>query len=168
MSTGNETECCWLARHTHGVDHVKECHLYYADPQARELRKAATFTARYGPEETTGEHTLAKLADNPYGGVTKEQAVKAVDSFKAEYPHFFGAPGNQFGGVPGLPVSSADTGAAAYSNQYLRDMAANPQDAVPAPAPARRGWTPTAGEIGLSLGIVGFIVFIFCFLVIAY
>jgi hypothetical protein len=52
--------CCWMGRHTNGADHVRMCEHHRGTP------------------ETTGEHTLAKLADNPYGGVTGEEALSRL------------------------------------------------------------------------------------------
>lgn len=34
--------------------------------------------------------------------------------------------------------------------------------------PPKRGWTPTKGELGIAMGIVLFIIVIFCFIVVAY
>jgi hypothetical protein len=105
--------CCWMAKHTGGDDHVRMC------PNFR---------------ETTGEHTKAKLADDPYTGVIAGmEAMKAAAWSTSQFSQHTGS------AIPGVPSSE---------ERYA-------QHAAP-----RRPWSPTHKELAVCLAIVGVILLV--------
>jgi len=68
--------CCWMAKHTHGEDHVRMCENY----------------------QTTGEHTKSKLEDPQYGMVTADEAASGMAWATSQLAQHTGS------SVPGAPV----------------------------------------------------------------
>lgn len=107
---------------------------------------AATFSG-----ETTGEHTKAKLSDNPYEYAVDPKDVPPAVAAEAQIPAY------------GMMQDYAETDVRLTNEMADRLYA----ELYPQPTPKRRrGLTP--GEIGLGMGIVAFIIVLFLFIAFSY
>lgn len=106
--------------------------------------------------ETTGEHTKAKLTDNPYRHAVDPKDVPPAPMPDTKHRVFYEPHVDSDEGLVSMPLPN-------LTDEQVDQL----YEAVTHRAP-KRGWTPTTGELAFAMGIVVFIIVLFLFIAFAY
>lgn len=130
----------------------KPCSCFARDPKMGPWHYSNCAYFQALPEESTGEQTWAKIAEDDLYATA---AMPWTSQFKV---------GDQLTAAQRARwVSEDPDGYFAWVRLEAAEAAHLYQDFAP-----KRDWTPTKGELAFAMGIVLFIIVIFCFIVVAY